>query len=167
MWGSEGWGLVALGGFMAFCANVLYMWGGTEGFGDYAKLWRRLGAAFLLASAVNFIAIAIQSWAWQYLIFYPALFAGFSNGYGGDSTIIKVIRRSLYALGVSAACIAGLYATGFTGMGYLLLGLSVLTGLTSIVLGVVNPFKSARVEEFLICQVLTLYIPFWPYVGGN
>jgi hypothetical protein len=165
MWGTEGLGLVILGGFMAFLANVLYMLGGTAG---WDKLWRRIGAASLLASTANFIALSLQVWVWQYLLFFPCLIIGFYNGYGGDTMFIKVLRRTLYAFGILSTCAAGLWATGFTSAGWLVTCLAAITGLTSVVLGVLNPFKSARLEEFLICQVLTLYVPYWAYIvnGG-
>jgi len=164
MWGTEGWGLVALGGLMAFVSNMFYMWGGTEGFG---KWWRRFVGSSVLAASTNIIAACLGLWMWQYLLFFPALMIGFSMGYGGDSTLEKVLRRTIYAVGILSSCAIGLWATGFTAAGWTVTALACVTGLTSVALGVFNPFKSARVEEFLVSQVLTLYIPFWPYVGGN
>ena len=159
--GTEEWGLVAIGGFLAFCANVFYMWGGTEGFD---KWWRRFVGAFTLAYSANIIAIYLGSWSWQYLLFFPCFVAGFSLGYGGATTPEKIAKRVIYSLCILLSCVAGLFATGFSGAGLLVAGLAVLTGLTSVVLGVFNPFNSARVEEFIIAQVLTLYIPFWAYI---
>lgn len=76
----------------------------------------------------------------------------------------KIVRRSVFAFGVLLACGIGLWATGFTLMGWVVTGLAFGVGAVSVVLGVVNPFNSARVEEFLVCQVLTLFVPFWPWI---
>lgn len=160
----EGWHIVAFAGLLAFVSNVLYMLGGTDGF---SKWVRRVLGAFTLATGANLVALFNYCWTWQYLLFFPALFIGFSMGYGGEDVLTKIIRRSIYAIGILLSCIIGLWATGFTFGGYVLTVLAVITGLTSVALGVLNPFKSARAEEFLVCQVLTMYIPFWPYVGGQ
>jgi hypothetical protein len=162
MWGTEGWGLVALGGFMAFIANIFYMWGGTEGFG---KWWRRFIGASVLATAANLLAILTGAWLWQYLLFYPCLMIGFSLGYGGDTLTIRLLRRTVYALGVLSTCLIGAWGAGFLVASLIVVALAGLTGATSIALGVLNPFKSARVEEFMVSQVLTLYVPFWAYVA--
>jgi len=159
MWGAEQWGIVALGGFLAFLANVLYQLGGISN-----KWIRRYVASFVLALSANLMAIFLVCWTWQYILMWPCLIAGFSLGYGGDETWYKILRRTVYALGVLTACFAGLWATGFTSSGWVIIGLSVLTGLTSVVLGVINPFNSARLEEFLVCQVLCLYVPWWAFV---
>ena len=161
MWGTEQWGLVALGGFMAFISNVLYMWGGTVGFGLW---WRRFAGSAVLASAASIVAIALGVWTWQYLLFYPFLILGFSLGYGGDDITMKIMKRLLFAFGVLLSCVVGLFITGFSVAGYVVAWLAFLTGLTSVVLGVWNPFKSATLEQFIISQILTLYIPFWAYV---
>lgn len=161
MWGTENWGLVALGGGMAFIANVLYQLGGISN-----KWLRRYLASFILALSTNLIAIFLGKWAWQYILIYPCLIAGFSLGYGGDTTWEKVIRRLVYALGVLSACIIGLWATGFTASGYVVAGLALIVGLGSVVLGVLNPFSNARLEEFLVCQLLTMFVPFWAFISN-
>lgn len=160
-WGVEGWGLVALGGTLGLISNIFYMWGGTEGF---TKIWRRFVGASVLATGTNLLAILTGSWAWQYLTFYPLLMIGFSLGYGGDTTIEKIIRRSVYALGVLSCCIMGMWAVAFSTASIVVGILALITGLTSVALGVLNPFKSARLEEFMVSQVLTLYVIFWSYV---
>ena len=159
--GTEGWGLIALGGLLAYVSNVFYMWGGTQGF---SKVWRRFIGASVLASTANFIALFMVCWSWQYLLFYPCLIGGFCLGYGGDTTTEKIIKRTIYALGVLSACFFGMWAHSFNMSSIIVFMLAVFTGLSSVVLGVTNPFVSARLEEFMVCQVLTLYIPFWALV---
>jgi hypothetical protein len=156
---AEGWGIVALGGALAFIANVLYQLGGISN-----KWLRRYLASFVLALAANLVGGLIGNWHWQYILMWPCLIGGFSLGYGGDTTTEKIIKRTIYALGVLMACVMGLWAASFSGAGITLMIIAAITGLGSVVLGVVNPFTSARVEEFLVCQVLTLFIPFWAYV---
>jgi len=158
-WGTEGWVLVAIAGGMSLLANILYQLGGTG-----PKWVRRYLASFILTLTTNIVSILIGNWHWQYLLMYPCLVIGFSMGYGADTTMEKVIRRTVYTLGVLSTCFMGLWATNFSNSGIVIIILATLTGLTSILLGVFNPFKSARVEEFMVCQVLTMYVVFWPYV---
>ena len=115
MWGQEQIWLIALGGFLSFGGNVLYMMGGTAGFG---KWYRRFIGAFVIASSTNIIAAVNGVWAWQYILIFPSLIGGFSLGYGANTTGEKIIKRSLFALGCIFAGIFGLWATGFTGFGW-------------------------------------------------
>ena len=119
MWGTENVWLVALLGFMAFISNVLYMLGGTEGFG---KWMRRFIASAILAGAASLGAIALGRWVWQYLLMFPCLAIGFSLPYGAEEAIWKIIKRTLFALGVLSACVIGLWATGFTVFGLVIAG---------------------------------------------
>lgn len=160
-WGTEGWVLVAIGGLLALVSNVMYMLGGTQGF---SKLIRRFCASSILAGCACFLALANSSWNWLYLAFFPCLMLGFSMGYGGEELWYKVMRRSVYAFGVLSACVFGAWINSFSASSITVLILAAITGLTSVALGVLNPFKSARLEEFLVCQVLTLYVPFWCYI---
>jgi hypothetical protein len=156
--------LITLGGFAAFLCNVLYMVGGTGFDGKGYKWLRRFVGAGILACAANGIAIYMQAWVWQYLLMIPSLIIGFSMGYGGDTTIEKVLKRSLCAVGILAACFIGLWATGFTAMGWAVMVMAGVIGGTSVVMGVWNPWNNAPLEQFLICQVLTLFVPFWCFV---
>ena len=161
MFGQEDIWFVAILGFMAFVANVLYAAGGTKGFGLF---WRRFIGSFILALSASICALYLGAWSWKYLLIYPALIGGFSLGYSSDTLLGKITRRTIFALGVLMACLVGLWATGFTSFGWVVFILAAVTGLTSVVLGAINPFKNAPLEQFLICQVLTLYIPFWAYI---
>jgi hypothetical protein len=160
-WGTEYVWLVALCGGIELIANILYMLGGTAGFG---KLTRRAGAAFAATLGANIPAIVLGVWVWQYLLFFPVLFAGMSMGYGADDVLTKVIRRTVFALGVVSACLIGAWISEFSFLSIVVCGLAVFTGAGSIVLGVLNPFNNAPVEQFVISQLLLLYIPWWAFV---
>lgn len=162
--GPENIWLVALGGLAAFIANVLYMVGGTKmSFGGQKWIRRFLGS-FILAGAANGIAAALNAWVWQYLLIWPCLIGGFSLGYGSDLWWVRVWKRSIFALGVITAVFVGVWATGFTVSGWIVFGLAVVISATSVVLGVLNPFKNAPLEQFLISQVLTLFVPFLAWI---
>ena len=165
MWGTENWGLVAFGGFLAFISNVLYMWGGTEMSWGGKKWLRRYLGSFVLALAASIVAIVLAKWDWRYLLMYPCLFGGFSLGYGGDSVQVKILRRTVFALGSLMACVVGAWIAGWSVSALIVLSLCFITGLTSVALGVWNPFTNAPLEQFLISQVLTLYVPFWAFVA--
>ena len=77
---------------------------------------------------------------------------------------MKIYKRAVFALGVLMACVVGAWIAGFSVAAWIVLGLSFLTGLTSVILGVFNPFSNAPLEQFLICQVLCLFVPFWAFV---
>jgi hypothetical protein len=160
--GTENIWLIALGGFGAYLGNVCYMAGGTSGFGLW---WRRFLGSFILASSANIVAIILHAWVWQYLLFWPILIAGMSLGYGSSQFWIKVLKRTIFALGVVMTCVIGAWIAHWSSSALLVLGLSIATGLTSVLLGVFNPFKNAPLEQFIICQVLTLYVPWWSFVS--
>jgi len=164
MWGTENWGLVAFGGFMSFVASVLYMWGGTDMKWGGKKWLRRYLGSFVLACAAWVIAVVLSKWDWRYLLMYPALWGGFSLGYGGDTKWEKVRKRFFFALGSLLACVVGAWIAGFTGAAWAVLIVCFIVGMTSIVLGVKNPYSNAPLEQYLICQVLTLFVPFWAFV---
>ena len=160
--GTEDIWLIALGGFGSLISNICYMAGGTEGFG---KWWRRFLGSFILSLSASLIALYLNSWSWKYLLMYPALAVGMSLGYGGDKQLTKILKRSLFAFGVLTACFIGAWICGFSVSSLIVLGLAIITGLTSVVLGVFNPFKNAPLEQFIISQVLTLYVPWWAFIS--
>lgn len=159
---TENWGLIAFSGVASLVASILYMLGGTVGF---TKALRRYGATFFLAVMSNINAIVMGVWSWQFILIYPALIGGFSLGYGASTTGEKILKRTIFALGSLSAIIFGLWGLGFPVMGWLVLGLAILIGLTSVVMGVFNPFNNAPLEQYLICQVLTLFIPFISFIS--
>lgn len=160
MWGSENIWLVALCGLSSLVGSVLYMLGGTAGWG---LLTRRLGGASALTLGANVAAVVLGVWSWQYLFLLPLLWGGFALPYGASTTIEKVIKRLIFALGVTASCFMGVWAHNFSGSSWIVFGLAVVTGLGSIVLGVINPLVDATAEQFLICGLLTMYVPFLPF----
>ena len=168
MFGPENIWLVAIGGAAALVANILYMIGGSDMDGDgpmTGQKWlRRFIASSILALVANLIAMFMQVWHWQYLLFWPILSIGFSLGYGADTVAERVLKRTLCALAIVSCCAAGAWVHQFTAMSLIVGGLSVFSGIASVVLGVLNPFNNAPLEQFLVCQVLTLYVPFWAFV---
>jgi hypothetical protein len=159
--GTENWGLVALGGIVALIANIFYMLGGTT---NFSKVLRRYIGTFLLALITNITAIILSVWSWQFILIYPCLIGAFSLPYGADTTGEKILKRVIFALGTNISILCGIWALGFPMMGWIVLSLGVFIGLSSVVLGVWNPFNSATAEQFLISQILTLFIPFIPFI---
>lgn len=159
--GAEDWGVVALGGFASFIANVLYMWGGTEMSWGGQKWLRRFLASFVLTLAAGLTALYLGKWSFRYLLMFPCLSIGFSLGYGRTAILLK---RTVCAVGILSACFVGLWITGFSGSGWLVFAAASVCGLTSIIMGFFNPFSNAPLEQFLISQVLTMFIPFWAFV---
>lgn len=162
--GVENIWLIAIGASGIFISAVAYMIGGTSGFGEYGKAWRRFIGASVLALDANLMAAFTLSWNWLYLLMFPCLMIGFSLGYGAETTIGKIFKRSVYALGVLSACLCGFYASGCTLMGWVVIGLAFLTGASSVVLGVWNPYKNAPLEQLLISVALTMYTPWWAFI---
>ena len=159
--GTENIYIVILGGFLAFVANVCYMLGGTEGFG---KFWRRFIGAFVLALAASAVAILLHCWQWQYLLVLPCLILGFSLGYGGDTTIVKVLKRLCFAFGVLSSLGIMLWIHQFSFYSWIVFSSAFLVALASVILGVINPLNNARIEEYLVSQCLTLFVPFIAFV---
>jgi hypothetical protein len=161
MFGTEEWGLVAIGGGAVFLSAVFYMWGGTAGFG---KFWRRFVGSFVLTLSTNLLAIFKGVWAWQLLLIWPALIIAFGLPYGSDTFWGKAVKRAVFALGNVSAGFFGYWAMGMPTFGIGILIFQLFIGSGSIYLGVKNPYKNAPLEQFLICILLTLTIPFWAFV---
>lgn len=157
------WGIsIAFG--LLFASVVLYMIGGTAGFGEYNKAWRRFVASGLLSANAIMVSFMANSFDWRYFLMFIPIAVGFSLPYGGSSTAKKILQRTIYALGVLGACFVGLWITGFTFFGWVVMALALIIGLSSVVLGVVNPYKNAPLEQGLICLVLNMFVPFWGYI---
>lgn len=160
-WGPEQIWLVAFGGFSSFLASVFYMMGGTE---PWKKWIRRYLGTFLLSLSLNLIAIVNTCWHWQYMLTYAFLILGFSLPYGADTVSEKIFKRSVFVVGSLLASFVCLWAIDFSVFGWVVFVLQSLIGLGSIVLGVINPFKNAPLEQYLISQLLTLFFVFWSFV---
>ena len=120
-----------------------YMWGGRSG-----KWRRRYISSFILALTVWLSSLALGNFDFRLLGIYPILIVAFSMGYSGNnlSTFGKVIKRSIYALGVVGA--GGLCAYVFGGNAVWVLPVHLLVGAGSIYLGVKNPIQAASEEVF-------------------
>ena len=165
--GPENIWVVAIGGFCSFVASVLYAIGGTEmSFGGKKWIRRYLGS-FILALGANIVAFMIGEWSWKLLLMYPCLIGGMSLGYGGDKTSTKVLKRAIFALGCLSACMVGVWYCGWVLAAWIVFGIAFVVASVSVVLGVWNPFKNAPLEQYIICQVLTMFVPFWAFVIGS
>jgi len=151
--------VVSAGFFAIALSCALYMRGGRS-----HKIIRRLGVALTLGAALNGIAIAVGNWHWQFGLVFLSLFVSTSLGYGGDTTSEKIRRRTVYCLGLFVSHLICGWAVGF---GSYTIGLLIYQGIASagtIWLGVKNPFKTAVLEEGIICLLLTWMLPFWSLV---
>lgn len=150
-------GFQAIGGLVGVVvACVLYMIGGRSN-----KIIRRIGSAFILAVTVNVLCAVRGIWSPYQLIVFPALFGGFSMGYGADSTGMKIIRRLLYAV---AICTSGvILALTIGGNAWMILPLHIGVGLWTVWLGVKNPIQAAA-EEVFVCALLNIGLVMYPFV---
>lgn len=160
-WGPENIWLIAVGGFSTCFASVMYMMGGTT---PWKKWIRRYLGTFLLSLCLNLIAFINSNWHWQYLLTYPFLVLGFSLSYGDDIVWKKILKRSVFVLGCLLSSLVCLWAIGFSFFGWIVFGLQFIIGLGSIILGVINPYNNAPLEQYLISQLLTLFFVFWPFI---
>lgn len=151
-------GLQAIGGLVGVVlASTLYMLGGRSG-----KWKRRFVGSAILAITVNVLFVLRGLWSPWYLLTFPMLIGGFSMGYGADELGAKILRRSIYALGV---CASGVLIAVVHGVpnGYWLLIPHIGVGAFSIFLGV-KSILPAAVEEVAVCMVLNLFLVFYPFV---
>ena len=159
-------GIVAL--LFVVVACFFYMWGGRDPLQPWMGKWiRRFIGSLILASGANLMALWIDCWVWQMLLVYPALCIGFSMGYGGDTFLEKLLRRTAYAFGVLGGGLVMVWATGWAGGAVTLLIVQSICAVGSIIMGLKNPLPAA-IEEVVVCFLLTVFIPFYPFVmmGG-
>lgn len=134
------WKILAKFSFVIIFA-FLYCIAGSGDFGGMKWLRRFLAPAVLCGGMFLF------SRDWRSLVQLPFMFASMSLGYGGDSILIKVLKRGVFGL-----------ANGITTSGrnilhkkWLLVGFQTILIISSyICFGVWNPFPSARAEEFIL-----------------
>jgi len=83
-------------------------------------------------------------------------------GYGATGEWMKIIRRSVYALGVLSAGLVMAIALG--GNAWIVFVPHVGVGLWSIWLGTKNPIESAA-EEVFICALLNIGLMMYAFIG--
>jgi hypothetical protein len=138
-------------------ACLLYSLGGRS------KKWiRRICGACVLSMTVNGLLFWRGMWNPWFLLILPSLVTGFSLGYGADQFWFKVIRRTVYAIGVLASGL--IMAVILGGNAWWMFVPHVGVGLWSIWLGVKNPID-APAEEALVCAALNLCLVFYPFIG--
>lgn len=152
-------GHLFIGGLLGLVLTcLLYMWGGREG-----KWKRRFVGSFVLALTVNLLFIALGNWKPWYIAIWPLMSIAFSMGYGGtDNVGKKVIRRSIYAVGVLSSGAFCAYFIG--GWAWIMFAIHAGIGLFSVILGTKNILPAA-VEEPLICMVLNLGLICYPFIN--
>lgn len=143
--------------FGLFLATFLYMLGGRS-----RKWQRRFIASLILAITVNVVSLLRGIWNPYLLIIWPLLIGGFSLGYGADTFFEKVLRRTIYALGV---IFSGCLFFTVTNNAVWVLIPHVGIGAWSIYMGVRNPIESAS-EEGVICVLLNIMLISYPFIGG-
>lgn len=111
--------------------------------GGYSRKWLRRYVSPILM--VGTICLFTQNLL--ILIQTPLMMATLSMGYGGDNFKEKLFRRSLWGF---ANGIASSPSLAIEGQWFLIVLQVVFVTTISILLGVYNPFKSARREETAI-----------------
>lgn len=137
-------------------ACLLYALGGREG-----KWKRRFIASLILSITLNLAALVMGRFSLWLLLAFPALITGFSMGYGADTLIGKLIRRSIYAVSVIASGL--IFCFTFGGVAWWVLPVHVGVGLFSIYLGVRNPVYAAA-EEVFVCALLNIGLCIYPFI---
>ncbi len=137
-------------------ATLLYALGGRSG-----KWKRRFIASLILAATVNIASLVMGRFSFWLFLVFPALIAGFSMGYGADTLIWKIIRRTTYALSVIASGL--IFCFVFGGNAWWVLPVHAGIGLFSVYLGVRNPIYAAA-EEVFVCAVLNIGLCMYPFI---
>lgn len=151
--------LVGLDVIFAF----LWMIGGRDNNG---KFWRRYVGTTLFATGVLAVCAVMHVFSVKLLALYPALWIGTSNGYGGDTTAKKIVRRSIFTAGMLLSGVVCLWAFGFTAAAWTLFAIQCIVSAGSIVWGVKNP-TSAPVEEVFICLLHTVVLCAYPFLTSS
>lgn len=122
------------------------------------KYIRRFLAPLWLVIGISVFTHILGYFTPLFIIYYPLLAAALHLGYGADEPVEKIKKRMIYGttLGFSAIPLA------IITKGWVLFGLHItICVIVSVVLGVINPMRSARDEEtaigFVAC-FLPLYM---------
>ena len=142
-------GYAAIGSIIGLALTCLaYMAGGR------ANKWiRRFVGSFIQALNINACFYIMGIWNAWLLATYPLIAIGFSWGYGGDTFLTKVIRRSIFC--AMNLLVGGLILWQYgSGMLWIFIP-NVGVAAWSIYLGVKNPLFAAA-EEVFVCALLYL-----------
>lgn len=146
-----------IAGLILVAASFMYSWGGRSG-----KWKRRFIGSAILAAGVNGLCVWRGIWSPYMLIVLPCLIGGFSLGYGADTLGGKILRRSIYCLGVLMSGVVMAVVLG--GHAYWVLIPHVGIGAFSIYMGSRNPIYASS-EEFFICMMLNMGLLMFPFVS--
>ena len=134
----------------------LYMLGGRSG-----KWKRRFVGSLVIATTVNACSYFMGNWSWHLILVYPALCIGFSLGYGADTLPLKILRRSIFALGVVGAGLVFCFTLG--GKAWLVFTPHLGVALWTVFIGIKNTIHAAA-EETFICLLLNAGLLIYPFV---
>lgn len=137
-------------------SSVFYMIGGRS-----KKFIRRYISSLCISASLVASAIVMQKFSWWLCLTYPCLVIGFSFGYGGDSLIKKIIRRTVYALAILSASVV--CAIVYQGNAWNVLLLHALFALSSVFFAIKNPIHAAA-EEVFVSVMLNLGLLMYPFV---
>ena len=138
--------------------SALYMMGGRKD-----KWIRRFIGSAVISSTVIGLLLVFGLFQVKHLWIYLLMIVGFSQGYGADIGWDKVIRRSLYAIGVVSSGLLLAWTMG--GSAWMVFPLHLGVALWSIWLGYHNPIH-APAEEVFICMLLNIGLVMYPFIVG-
>lgn len=119
--------------------------------GVKARIWKRLIAPLVFVS----LLFAFKA-HWAIAILYPTYLISCTVGYGAENKLEKVIRRSLWSLIRTMACLPLVLISG----SYTLIILQAITGIAcTVILGVKNPLSAPK-EEFLINFISVAFVTY-------
>ena len=103
-------------------------------------------------------------WNPKYLAMWPVIAAASCLPHGKDGIDEKMKKRAVMAFAMLMGGVVGWWATGFTGYGLIIIGVQLLLGIATVGLAVMNPYKNAPLEQYLIYQLYTLTNVFWGFI---
>lgn len=119
------------------------------GMGGISNKWLRrfVGPAWMMIGIYLF-GVWQGAFEWWHLAYPVLLSLALTIGYGGtDDTLVKIRKRAIYGLAIAVSAVPLLFPSHL----WVLFGFHVFLCVSaSVLLGVVNPTKSARDEESLI-----------------
>lgn len=122
-----------------------------------ARIWKRVIAPTAFVTLVLVLALIEHRFNWWLCTLYVTYFISGMIGYGSsDSVFSKEIRRTIWSIIRTLACLPLAWLTG----SYILIILQAICGIVcTLGLGVWNPLK-APAEEFLINFISVLFVSF-------